>query len=316
MGDIMNKIKIHFLNTIWSDAMILENQNHYAFVDTASPFYYPMIKQHLDDYNIKDLDFILLTHFHVDHYGNMKNIINDYNVKKIYLKKYYGLDGTTSSGYASNEEYISNEFKNYNDILDACKKNNTEVIFLDDNIYNNNSTSIDFYNILIDIYDTNNLLYELYSNPNSNFYNQKRFNENFNSMGIFMKINDFNIFLGGDVTCSATDIKEVKELSIKMINRIYDKYNIDQIDIYKSCHHGGGGTNTLNLCKLLKAKYAIITNTARWLDTYDTYQNLKEGNTDVEILTTDHQKYIFNISDSITYEKIDDESLFIILKKD
>ena len=47
----------------------------------------------------------------------MKNIINDFKVKKIYLKKYYGLDGTTSSGYDSNEEYIANEFKNYKNIL-------------------------------------------------------------------------------------------------------------------------------------------------------------------------------------------------------
>ena len=33
-----------------------------------------------------------------------------------------------------------------------------------------------------------------------------------------------------------------------MINRIYEKHNINHIDIYKSCHHGDGGTNTLPLC--------------------------------------------------------------------
>lgn len=309
----MEKLKIHFLNTIWSDSILLETNNKFALVDTASPFYYPMVKKHLDDLNIKELEFILLTHFHVDHYGNMKNIINDFKVKKIYLKKYYGLDGTTSSGYDSNEEYIANEFKNYENILEAAKNNNTEIIFFDE--YNENMVTIDFMNIPLELYDANNLLYELYSNPESEFYNQKRFNENFNSIGIFIKINDNNIFLGGDATCSNTDIKEVKELSIKMINRIYDRHNIDHIDIYKSCHHGGGGTNTLNLCKLLKAKYAIITNTARWLDTYDTYKNLTEGNKDVEIMPTDYQKYIFDISKSISYEVIKEESLFLTLKK-
>lgn len=309
----MEKLKIHFLNTIWSDSILLETNNKFALVDTASPFYYPMVKKHLDDLNIKELEFILLTHFHVDHYGNMKNIINDFKVKKIYLKKYYGLDGTTSSGYDSNEEYIANEFKNYENILEAAKNNNTEIIFFDE--YNENMVTIDFMNIPLELYDANNLLYELYSNPESEFYNQKRFNENFNSIGIFIKINNNNIFLGGDATCSNTDIKEVKELSIKMINRIYDRHNIDHIDIYKSCHHGGGGTNTLSLCKLLKAKYAIITNTARWLDTYDTYKNLTEGNKDVAIMPTDYQKYIFDISESISYEVIKEESLFLTLKK-
>ena len=64
------------------------------------------------------------------------------------------------------------------------------------------------------------------------------------------------------------------------------------------------------------AKNVIITNTARWLDTYNTYENLKEAYSDVNILTTDHQKYIFNICDKITYETILEESLFIVLNKD
>ena len=101
-----------------------------------------------------------------------------------------------------------------------------------------------------------------------------------------------------------------------MINRIYEKHNINHIDLYKSCHHGGGGTNTLPLCKLLKPKYTIITNTARWLDTYDTFSNLKEANKDCNILVTDYHKYLFNISDTITYQEIQEESLFITLKKD
>ena len=127
-----DNLKIHFLNTIWSDAIILEKNNHYSFIDTGSLFYYPMIEKYLNDLNIKNIDFIILTHFHNDHYGNVANIINNYSVNKLYLKRYYGLDGTTSSGYSSNEEYIENEFKKYYEILEACKNNNTEIIFIDD----------------------------------------------------------------------------------------------------------------------------------------------------------------------------------------
>lgn len=309
-----NNLKIHFLNTIWSDAIILEKNNHYSFIDTGSLFYFPMIEKYLNDLNIKKIDFIILTHFHNDHYGNVANIINNYQVNKLYLKRYYGLDGTTSSGYSSNEEYIENEFKNYHKILESCENNNTEIIFIDE--LNKDILEINFENSYLELYDINNRLYELYSNPNSEFYHQKKFNENFNSIGVFINEKNHPIFLGADLTCSTTDIIELKGLAIKMINKIYQKHNINHIDLYKSCHHGGGGTNPLELCVLLKPKYTVITNTDRWLDTYNTYDNLKQASNDVIILKTDHQKYIFNIDQDITYQTILEESLFLTLKKD
>lgn len=311
MGDNM---KIHFLNTIWSDAIILENNHHYSFIDTGSSFYYPMIEKHLNDYNIKELDFIVITHFHNDHYGNAAKIIANYNVGKLYLKRYYGLDGTTSSGYSSNEEYILNEFKKYHEILEACKNNNTEVIFIDE--LNLDVLELDFHGVVLELYDIKNRLYELYSDVNSAFYMQKKFNENFNSIGIFIKEKGFNIFLGADLTCSTTDIVELKDLAYKMVKHIYQKHQIDYIDIYKSCHHGGTGTNPLKLCELLKAKYTVITNTNRWLDAYDTRKFLTTVNPDVEILQTDYFKYIFNIENTISYERIEEVSLFITLNKD
>lgn len=310
----MENIKIHFLNTIWSDAILLEKNNHFAFIDTGSLFYYPMVKKYLNDLNIKNIDFILLTHFHNDHYGNVQNIIEDFNVGKLYMKHYYGLDGTTSSGFASNDEYIENEFKNYNNIISSCKNNNTNIIFMDD--LKKEDLEIDFEKQIIEVYDIKNTLYELYSNPRSMFYNQKRFNENFNCVGVFLKVKNNNIFLGADVTCSTTDIDELKDLSIKMINKIYKKHNINHIDLYKSCHHGGGSTNTLDFCALIKPSYTVITNTNRWLDNYPTFENLRKANKDVNILQTDYHKYIFNIDCDITYETIDEESLFITLNKD
>lgn len=309
----MQNLKIHFLNTIWSDAMILESNKHYAFVDTGSLFYYPMIEKHVEEYNIKHIDFILLTHYHTDHYSNIKSLIENYKVDKLYMKHYYAIEGSTGSGSESNEEYLANELKKYNEILESAKENNTEIIFIDeakDNYY-----EIDFQGNMLELYDTDNKLYKLYSDPNSEYYNQKRFSENFNSIAIFIKVNNNTIFLGGDATCSVTDIVELKGLTLKMLDKIYAKHNINEIDIYKSCHHGGGGTNTLELCEKLKAKYCIITNTARWLDNWPTYDNLKKANDKVEILPTDHQKYIFTIKDDITYEVIKDESLFLLLAK-
>lgn len=309
----MDKLKIHFLNTIWSDAIILEKNNHFAFVDTGSKFYYPMIENYLYEHNITKIDFIILTHFHNDHYGNIENIIYNFKVDKLYLKRYYGLDGTTSSGYSSNEEYIKNEFKNYYAILEACEITLTDVIFVDE--LGCNELEVNFQGTILELYDIKNRLNDIYSNKESKYYQKKVFNENFNCIGIFIREKNHNIFLGADVTCSSYDIKEIKEISLQMINRVYEKHNINSIDLYKSCHHGGGGSNPFKLCFLLKAKYVIITNTAKWLDNYDSCENLEIANNDVKILTTDHQKYIFTIGEEINYKTIEEESLFITLKK-
>ena len=308
----MKKLKIHFLNTIWSDAILLESDNHFAMVDTGSNFYYPMIKEYLDNLHIKKLDFIILTHFHSDHYGNLEKIISEYQVDSLYLKHYYGIEGSTGSGTKSDEEYVEGEILKYQAILLACQ--NTKINYLDE--LDSNETIIYLNNIPLELYDIKNRLFELYTNPDSEFYGQRRFSENFNSIGIFININNNYIFLGGDVTCSKTDILALKGLSLEMINQIYQKNQIDHIDIYKTCHHGGGGTNTPELCQLIKAKYAIITNTNRWLDNYDTFDNLKNAKSDVEILQTDYYQYIFEIDTTINYQKIYKESLFITLKKD
>ena len=101
-----------------------------------------------------------------------------------------------------------------------------------------------------------------------------------------------NMVFDSENNSSTNIIKEVKDLSYKMLENIYNKHQINHIDIYKSCHHGGTGTNPEKLCDLLKCKYAVITNTARWLDTYDTFKFLRAANPDVEILVTDYQKYV------------------------
>lgn len=308
----MNTFKIHFLNTIWSDAILLESDGHFGLVDTASLFYYPMVKEYLDNRNIKDLDFIILTHFHSDHYSNIPNIINDYNVNKLYIKKYSGHEGITGAGYESNEEYLLHEKGKYEEILEASKKVN-KVIFLDDL---ESPYIIDFYNVNLELYNTTNHLVNLYEDNSREYYHLNKFSENANSVPIFINYNSHTVFLGSDLIDSNSSIPEFNALARRIVQTIYDKYHLNHIDIYKSCHHGGGGTNGEELLKLLNSNHVVITNTDRWLDKWPTIENIKKANSKAKIYKTDYNQYVFDLSKKrIKVETIPNESLFLQLKK-
>ena len=308
----MNKFKIHFLNTIWSDAIILESNGKYGFVDSASQFYYPMIKEYLDKNKIQNIEFIILTHFHSDHYGNICNIINDYNVKTLYIKNYSGHEGITGGGYESNEEYLLHEKEKYQEILNASKKV-SEVIFLDDVV---SPYVINFNGVVLELYNTENHLITLYNDETREYYHQNKFSENANSVPIFINHNNHTVFLGSDLIDSNSSIPEFNALARRIVQTIYDKYDISHIDIYKSCHHGGGGTNGSELLNLLNANHVVITNTDKWLSKWPTLDNVKVANKKAKIYQTDYYQYVFDLSKKkIKVKKIKKESLFLTLKK-
>ena len=61
-------MELHFLKTTWSDIVILKNGNIVAMIDTGFEKQYETIKEYLDKMGIEKIEFILLTHFHRDHY--------------------------------------------------------------------------------------------------------------------------------------------------------------------------------------------------------------------------------------------------------
>ena len=308
----MDNFKIHFFNTIWSDLIILEKDNHFALVDTASAFYYPDIKEYFEELKIEKLDFIILTHFHSDHYGNIINILNDYKIDTLYFREYTNYELIGSDGKVACEEYNKKEKEKSDNIIKIAKEK-TKLIIVDENL-----NEINFRGINIDIYCNKLIVKEMYENPSSPYYQERKFNDNYNSITLFIKINNHTIYLGGDATDSNASVDELKYLSSNAIKEIYKKYNINSIDIYKTAHHGGPGNNNLDLLTLINPKYAIITNTDKWLDNWSTYDNInKATNNECKILKTDFYIHIFDLSnDEIKLIQKEAESMFLKLKKD
>ena len=110
-----NENKIHFINVSLdnsgSDAILLESNGHYAMIDTGEDYDFPdgsdprypyrdgtntdyrkvmteRVLRHLKNIGVETLDFILITHAHSDHIGNADELMEHFNVNKIFMKRY------------------------------------------------------------------------------------------------------------------------------------------------------------------------------------------------------------------------------------
>ncbi len=98
-------MKLHFLKTQWSDMILLESRGKYALVDTGFAEQYGQLTEYLSGLGVKTLSFLLLTHFHRDHYGNICSLLDDYRVERVYFKEYGGHDRLTAWGTPADDAY-------------------------------------------------------------------------------------------------------------------------------------------------------------------------------------------------------------------
>lgn len=235
--------KIHFLNTGHSDCIILESYGKIAMIDSAEDTDFPKDKPHLnlkgyEDIVVKylldnfsdengnvNIEFVLGTHCHSDHIGGFDTVINHPNifVKTAYLKPY------NEQNICRFERVRWDNTEVYNQMLDAIKKNNVELVEEFDEI----KTALGDFNI------------EFF---NGKYRERKiKFGENVNSVGTLVTIGKSRAFLAGDINYKAGDEK-----------RIADK--IGNVDLLKVGHHGYLYSTSFYWVKKLMPKIAIFCN--------------------------------------------------------
>lgn len=288
-------MELHFLKITWGDIIILKKGDDIAMIDTGYDGNFDEISNYLDKLGAKRISFILLTHFHRDHYGSIPSIVKNYHVEKIYFKDYSALDNTTAWGTIADDNYRADEKSKCLEIKKIIEEN-SELIQVE------NIESIKFGEIQLKLYSTANSIKEIYEDSNyKDSYHKILFNENQNSLAAFMKINGVNVFLGGDILDREASHPRANYVNYQIASSIGE-----EIDIYKVPHHGTVHCNSNKALDIYRPKIAVITNGDEYLRKDSTiYQDLKRVNKDVKILLTEKHNIVINISEcgNITYEK-------------
>lgn len=280
-------MKLHFLKTEWSDMIILQDGSYTALVDTGFEEQYDQLSGYLRSLGVTEIDFILLTHFHRDHYGNIPRLIEDFDVEKVYMKEYSGLDSTTAWGTEADDAYRRSEMDKYNAMATLISEKSVLIPVEQVSV-------ITFGDHELKLFSTENSIREIYedaSHPET--YHKISFGENQNSLAVFFKADGKNIFLGGDIMDAPSTHPNADHVCCRIARSIGER-----IDIYKAPHHGTVCTACTNALEIFKPRIAVITNGDAYLrENSDVYVKLKAACPDVRILLTENEDIVIDTSD-------------------
>ena len=83
----INGIKIHFIDVGQGDSILIQANNKNLLIDSGSQSEEDKLFNYLDSINIKSLDYVIATHPHEDHIGNMGKLIDIYKIGDFYAPK-------------------------------------------------------------------------------------------------------------------------------------------------------------------------------------------------------------------------------------
>lgn len=142
-------LSVHIIDVGQGDCILIKTpEDKNILIDGGDENCYKFIKTYLKLHKVKKLDIVIATHFDKDHIGSLDEVINNFNVKKI---------------YTPNQKCDSSHYDN---LVKSCQNKNLKINYLtkDDFIKVDNNINI---NILSPSYIQDN------SNLNSIVFNLK-----------------------------------------------------------------------------------------------------------------------------------------------
>lgn len=103
------KMIVHYIDVGQGDSILIQVNNKNMLIDAGPKDSKEQLISYLNSLNIETLDYVVATHPHEDHIGNMADIVNNYHVVNFYAPKV---------------EYTTKTFER---MILALKKNNLKI---------------------------------------------------------------------------------------------------------------------------------------------------------------------------------------------
>lgn len=225
----------YFLNVgAGSEAFIIQDQGHFGLIDTSYNSKAPYILKQLEMLGAKELDFLIITHAHLDHIGGYSKIMSSIKIKTLYIK--------------NPDNVNSNYVATYHNLIKQAEDEGTTVCDVKDVLCQD-----------LELGTTNLKLY------NTEFYNSKGIDgmdrsrvENANSIAVVATINQKKIYFASDI---GDYFDNKRETAIAQ--------EVGDIDVYKVAHHGYVSfNNNLEALSYIKPEFNIVTNTRQLSRTF------------------------------------------------
>ncbi len=107
-----NNLEIHFIDVGQGDSILIHFNNKILLIDSGPKEGLHSLSNYLNKYNISTINYLIATHPHEDHIGNMAYIIKKYNVLSFYSPK------------------CTNKGKTYENMIDALKDKKLKINIL------------------------------------------------------------------------------------------------------------------------------------------------------------------------------------------
>ncbi|MCF7923826.1 MAG: DNA internalization-related competence protein ComEC/Rec2 [Candidatus Izimaplasma sp.] len=130
---IPNLSFVRILDVNQGDAIHIHSGSCNMLIDTGNDDNYDNLINYLNGSNIRKLDSLVITHNHIDHYGETNDLIEEMDISKIYVNKKLNAINANNQIVISKDEYIK------------CGKSNFIVLNSNNNLLNENNNSIVLY---------------------------------------------------------------------------------------------------------------------------------------------------------------------------
>lgn len=82
-----DNLLVHFIDVGQGDAILIQGPNNTILIDSGPSDEKEKLFKYLKSASIDKIDFIIATHPHEDHIGNMADVIHNYDIKEFYAPK-------------------------------------------------------------------------------------------------------------------------------------------------------------------------------------------------------------------------------------